>query len=77
MYAKNKMSIPNFRKLDIKFCTECDDKLDNFSLNPMSVNIKAVKDNHENCKKTGKFKGELCSRLFISSTKFDKLDEEE
>jgi hypothetical protein len=48
------------------FCTECDKELDLFWLTDMASNRKAVKDNHNNCKKTGKFKGQYCSRMFIS-----------
>lgn len=47
------------------FCTECDKELDAFWRSNKSKNPDAVKSNHKNCRKTGKFKGEFCSKLFI------------
>jgi hypothetical protein len=58
-------------RMDIKFCTECEKDLDNFFLSNKSKDIDAVKANHENCKQIGKFKGEMCSKIFIS-----KIEEE-
>ncbi|MEI7811597.1 MAG: hypothetical protein WCJ01_04125 [Ignavibacteria bacterium] len=49
-----------------RFCTECGEELDEYSLDNKSVDSKLAKLRHENCKKTGKFKGDLCSRVFIS-----------
>ena len=49
------------------FCTECDNDLNEFALSPKSRNRKKVRKNHENCVKTGKFSGEFCSKIFISS----------
>lgn len=51
---------------EIKFCIECNEDLDFFDVNPMLKSKKDVLENHENCKKTGKFKGDKCSKLFIS-----------
>ncbi len=47
------------------FCTECDKELDAFWMSNKSKNPDAVRINHKNCRKTGKFKGEFCSKLFI------------
>ncbi len=47
------------------FCTECDKELDAFWKSNKSKDPEAVRKNHENCKKIGKFKGEFCSKLFI------------
>lgn len=58
-------------KLDVKFCTECENDLDNFFLSKKSTDIAAVKANHENCKQIGKFNGEMCSKIFIA-----KIEEE-
>lgn len=58
-------------KLDINFCTECENDLDNFFLSSKSKDIAAIKANHENCKHIGKFKGEMCSKIFIT-----KIEEE-
>lgn len=49
------------------FCTECDSDLNEFALSSKSKNKKKIKKNHENCVKTGKFSGEFCSKIFISS----------
>jgi hypothetical protein len=68
-----KKSLPDdeFSKLDVQFCTECQKDLDNFFLSEKSKDIKEVKANHENCKQIGKFKGEMCSKIFIA-----KMEEE-
>ncbi len=47
------------------FCTECDHDLDIFWLSERAKNTEAVKKNHERCVQTGKFKGELCAKMFI------------
>lgn len=52
--------------LSLEFCTECNQALDNFAFTPKSKSKKKVQDNFSNCKKTGKFKGDLCSKVFIS-----------
>jgi hypothetical protein len=49
------------------FCTECGEKLDDFCFTDDAANIESVRRHHQGCKKTGKFKGEMCSRLFIAS----------
>jgi hypothetical protein len=51
---------------DIKFCTECDDQLDDFCFSDISKNLEEIKKNTANCKKTGKFKGDFCSKRFIA-----------
>ena len=53
------------------FCTECGEELDNFSLS--NGNIDKIRKNLARCKKTGKFKGEFCSKFFIFCD--DNLDE--
>lgn len=52
--------------LSLEFCTECDHALESFVFTPKSKNKKKIQDNFDNCKKTGKFNGELCSKVFIS-----------
>jgi|OpeIllAssembly_1097287.scaffolds.fasta_scaffold1130772_1 hypothetical protein len=49
------------------FCTECGDELDDFSFSEKNRNFHAVMENHKNCVRTGKFSGEFCSKVFISS----------
>jgi len=54
-------------------CTECGKELDFFWLKDMASDNNAIKANFENCKKTGKFKGHYCSKMFISSVYPDKV----
>jgi len=63
--------------LSIEFCTECNQALDNFAFTAKSKNMKKVQDNFSNCKKTGKFKGELCSKIFISEDQIFHTSSEE
>jgi hypothetical protein len=49
------------------FCTECGDELDEFSFSEKNKHFKDIMKNHKNCVKTGKFSGEFCSKVFISS----------
>ncbi len=53
--------------IEKQFCTECGDDLNEFYLSERVKQVEAVKANFENCQKTGKFKGEECSKLFIAS----------
>lgn len=55
----------NQEKLEVMYCTECGEVLDDFSFNEVSKDINAVKENFANCKHTGKFKGDVCSKLYI------------
>jgi len=48
-----------------KFCTECGSDLDEFWLSPGASNYEEVLKHHLECQRTGKFKGSMCSRLFI------------
>jgi hypothetical protein len=52
---------------DVKFCTECDEQLDEFCFSDIVGDKEFIKKNHENCRKTGKFKGDVCSKLYIAS----------
>lgn len=62
---------------EVKFCIECDQDLNNFDVDPMLKTKKEVLDNHENCKKIGKFKGDKCSKLFITEEEnFTFLEDE-
>jgi hypothetical protein len=51
---------------NVIYCTECGEKLENFCFSPDVGDLGAVQRRHEECKKVGKFKGDLCSRLFIA-----------
>ena len=47
------------------FCTECGSDLDEFWLSPEAQNYEEVLKHHFDCQREGKFKGTMCSRLFI------------
>lgn len=48
------------------FCTECGKDLDNFWLSPGSTeNYEAVLKHHLDCQREGRFKGTMCSKLYI------------
>jgi hypothetical protein len=63
-------SKPNNRKNRsekyVVYCTQCGEELENFCFSPDADDIKSIEKRHANCKKTGKFKGEICSRLYIA-----------
>ncbi|MGB9663495.1 MAG: hypothetical protein ACPL25_01055 [Ignavibacteria bacterium] len=59
---------------DIKFCTECGEALENFSVSDAAKDPKAVIENFHNCKKIGKFKGDVCSKLYMISPTSDEED---
>ena len=48
------------------FCTECGIQLTNFCFTDRAKDPEAVRKSLAQCKKTGKFNGEFCSKLFIS-----------
>jgi hypothetical protein len=47
------------------FCTECGSDLDDFWLTPGASNYEDVLKHHMDCQREGKFKGSMCSKLFI------------
>lgn len=47
------------------FCTQCDKELDVFWMDRRAENPELVRKNHDRCIRTGKFKGDFCSKLFI------------
>ncbi len=59
------------------FCTECGAELENFCFSGKAKDPEAVRKSLAQCKKTGKFKGDFCSKLFISDdVSMDSLWEE-
>jgi hypothetical protein len=54
------------------FCTECGTLLENFCFSSGVNDTDAIKKNLAQCKKSGKFAGEFCAKLFISDV--DPLD---
>ena len=75
-YLKNKSNLNKQTDKSDKlplFCTECNKELDLFWLTDMASDKNAVKLNHENCIKIGKFKGHFCSKMFISNAYTEKV----
>jgi hypothetical protein len=56
----------NSRKQETIYCTQCGAQLDNYCFTKGVENIEAIQQHTAQCKKEGKFKGDLCSRLFIA-----------
>jgi len=50
----------------VVFCTECGDKLNEFCFTESASDVEAVKKHMEGCKREGRYKGDVCSRLFIA-----------
>ncbi len=48
------------------FCVECGSDLDNFWLAPNAKDYADILKSHFECQRTGKFKGAMCSKLFIA-----------
>ncbi len=48
------------------FCTECGAELENYCFEKGPRDVEAIKMNLAQCKKSGKFTGEFCSKLFIA-----------
>jgi len=47
------------------FCTECGTDLDDFCVAPKVEDYADILKHHFECQRTGKFKGSMCSKLFI------------
>jgi hypothetical protein len=78
---KKKQTLTDDEKLQLKekdviYCTECGEDLEIFGCEDGSFDLNSVKLNFEKCKKIGKFKGEICSKLFIASENFTDFEEE-
>jgi hypothetical protein len=68
------MKKDNDEEQKVIFCTECGDKLDNFCFTDSASDVDAVKKHMEGCKREGRYKGDMCSRMFIADDKnFDQL----
>lgn len=53
------------RRKQKTFCTECGSDLDEFWLSPGAEKYEDVLKHHLECQREGRFKGSMCSRLFI------------
>lgn len=60
---------------DIDFCTECGDDLNNFDLT--KTEKEEIRNNFERCRKSGKFRGEFCSKIYIDDESFTDDEEED
>ncbi|MCX6169751.1 MAG: hypothetical protein NTX65_10435 [Ignavibacteriales bacterium] len=52
---------------NVRFCTECGEDLNNFGLPGEEVDIAKVQAHYKVCQEKGKFKGDICSKMFISN----------
>lgn len=66
MLRGNNINREKLLKQKVIFCTECDAELENYCFTKGSQDVDAIKMNLAQCKKTGKFAGEFCSKLFIA-----------
>jgi hypothetical protein len=48
------------------FCTECNTSLENYCFSSGVDDADSIKKTLAQCKKSGKFAGEFCAKLFIS-----------
>lgn len=62
---------------DVKFCTECGEELRNFSMTGKASDGISAKERFHSCQKSGKFKGEMCARLFIADFSEEDLPKDE
>ncbi len=50
----------------VVFCTECGDKLDEFCFHETASDVESVKKHMEGCKREGRYRGDMCARMFIA-----------
>lgn len=67
--VKKILNIEEENSLKPEFCTECGDDLNDFDLR--SPDKISVSENFEKCKNSGKFKGDICSKLYIIDDEFN------
>ena len=51
-------------KENVEFCLNCND-MDDLAVSPQADDTEAAKLRFRNCDDTGKFQGDVCSRLFV------------
>lgn len=64
----------NFDEISVTnklFCSECEIELEEYDIPNDTEMVKSIKKRHFKCVKEGRFKGELCARLFIASNELD------
>jgi hypothetical protein len=50
----------------VKFCLNCDD-MEDLAVSEESKELQKIKDRFRNCNDTGRFQGDVCSRLFVAA----------
>ncbi len=63
--SHNNIDREKLLKQKVIFCTECGAELQNFCFNLGPNDSEAIRKNLAQCKKSGRFAGEFCSKLFI------------
>jgi len=69
--AKRETGVSMKRKLQQRkkvFCTECGSDLDDFWLYREGEDYADILKSHFECQRSGKFKGAMCSKLFIAES---------
>jgi hypothetical protein len=63
----------------VLFCKECEEVgLNEFGLDPTDKDaFKRALEQHKICKEIGRFKGEVCSRVFIASDELPTFDDDD
>ncbi|MCU7496676.1 MAG: hypothetical protein HF314_15060 [Ignavibacteria bacterium] len=62
---------------DVTFCTACGEELRNYSMTGKASDGKSARERFHNCQKSGKFKGDMCARLFIADFNEEDLPKDE
>jgi hypothetical protein len=58
---------------DVEFCLNCDD-MDDFALSDESAQLDSLHERFENCVQSGRFDGDMCSRLFVAEDGMNESD---
>ena len=63
----------NGHETAMKFCLNCDD-MDDLAVSEASGQLDELHRRFENCVNTGRFDGDLCSRIFVAEDAIDSPD---
>ena len=58
---------------DVRFCLNCND-MDDLATSEEAKQIDQIHERFDNCRKTGRFDGDLCARLFVAEDDIDSPD---
>ncbi len=64
------LPVKNLDDAPVKFCLNCDD-MDDLAVSDESRELDRIKDRFRNCNDTGRFQGDVCSRLFVATEQDD------